>query len=43
MLCAGMNTYLRITRLWGVVTDEAGQGGKAKLQRAWSESLTTAD
>lgn len=28
MLCAGMNTHLRITRLWGVVTGEAGPAVK---------------
>lgn len=38
-MCAGMNTYLGVTERWDVVTDEAGDGGRAKLQRVMSEIL----
>ena len=38
-MCAGMNTYLGVTERWDVVTNEAGEGGRAKLQRVMSEIL----
>ena len=34
-----MNTYLGVTDRWDVVTNEAGEGGGAKLQRVMSEIL----
>lgn len=40
---ASMNTYLCITRMWGVVIDEAREGGRTKLQTARNKILTTVD